>query len=370
MRYILMYDFLSELGGLEKLMATHARFLLEQGHDVLLLFGTIKPEMLTNEMFQGLLREQYGKNTLLAIFGFNHLKQIIKPDDILISYSFPVNYAIRKFKNKKIQYMNHFPNFLYLPMSERLVWANTPMRKLTVLASIFGGFILRAMDKKLMKNNSLIFENSKFTKKRLDKIYGIKGIVSYPSVSPDFKPSNIWIKNKYCSGKFIFASGRVIPDKRVDWLIESFAQIFDKKIKLLVSGQIDDKYKKELMELAKKLGVSSRIKFLGIIPKEDLIVLLSTAKAYVFPTPREDFGLAPAEAISCGTPVVVWGDGSGPNEQIIDGLNGFHAKPYSIKHFAWQIDRCLEETWNKEEIAESAKKFSAEEVKKSFIGAL
>jgi glycosyltransferase involved in cell wall biosynthesis len=366
MKFVLMYDLLTELGGIEKLMSVHAKFLKEEGHEVRLLFGAVNPAMLKH--FEGLQVEAYGKSVLKSLLGFNALKNIIKPDDIIISYSFPVNYAIRKFKNRKIQYMNHYPNFLYLPFKEKLIWANTPLRKIAVLASIFGGWFLRRLDRKLVKQNSIVFVNSYFTKSRLDPLYGIDGIISYPPVSDDFEPTfDKSILAKYNVKQFIFASGRIIPDKRFDWLIEIFSKIKDKAIPLLIAGQGEEEYKDELMQLAEKFGVADRVRFLGVIPREDLIALLSMAKVYVFPAPKEDFGLATAEAISCGTPCIVWGDGGGPTEQITDGVNGIHAIPYEIKDYSVQLEEAIETKWDKTKIVESSKKFSAEEVKKSFM---
>ena len=366
-RFVLMYDFMFEVGGLEKLMATHAQFLKQAGYDVILLFGSINKEIVNHKTFDGLKIEEYGTlksnsflKLLAGIFGINRLKQLIRKEDILVSYSFPVNYTLRNFKNKKIQYLNHFPNFLYLPLKEKIVWANNPIRKIAVASSILAGPIIERIDKKLVRKNALIFENSEFTKKRLDPIYGVNGIVSYPPIISDFKPiKDKTLLSKYrINQKFLFASGRIIPDKRFDWLIRAFSLIKNKSVKLYISGQCKEKYKEQLMNMAKKLNLEKRIEFLGVIPKEDLVKFYSLAETYVFPAPQEDFGLVPAEAISCGTPCIVWNDNAGPSEQIKDNINGFLAKPYSLKDFANKIDLSLSKNWNEKEIINSSKKFS------------
>jgi len=38
--------------------------------------------------------------------------------------------------------------------------------------------------------------------------------------------------------------------------------------------------------------------------------------------------------MACGTPVVVWNDGSGPCETVLDGKTGFKAEPYNIEDLA------------------------------------
>jgi glycosyltransferase involved in cell wall biosynthesis len=375
-RFILMYDFLFEVGGLEKLMALHAGYLKKAGYEVILLFGAIDPEILKHKIFDGLRLENYGTmakdsffKVLAGIFGFNRLGDLIKPEDILVSYSFPVNYSIRRFKNRKIQYMNHFPNFLYLPFKEKLIWANNPIRKIATFFSFIAGPFLKRLDKKLVKKNILLFENSQFTKKRLDAVYSINGIVSYPPVSRDFEPNaDKKMLEKYgIKSKFIFASGRIIPDKRFDWLIKAFSLIKDPELELLISGQVSDKYKRELLAFAKKNNSGNKVRLLGIIPKDDLIKLYSLADVYAFPAPKEDFGLVPAEAISCGTPCVIWGDESGPTEQITEGINGYHALPYEISDYAKKIKKAIANKWDKGKILRSAKKFSEAAIEKEFL---
>jgi glycosyltransferase involved in cell wall biosynthesis len=373
--FVLVYDFLAEPGGLEKLMSIHARYLKEEGHDVKILFGSINKDLV--KMYDGFEVIEYGKcgsgmaKVLLGILGFNRLKKIIKPDDIIISYSFPVNVTIRNFPNKRITYLNHFPNFLYLPFKEKWVWANDMKRKVSLLVSLLCGSLLKRLDKKLVNRSDLIFINGGYTKKRLDPIYGIDGIISNPPVSKDIKPmQDKFIKEKYHIGKhrYVFASGRVIPDKHFDWLIEAFSKIDNPDLVLIIAGPIDAKQKKDLSRLAWELNTGVRVDFLGLVPKEDLIKLYTAADVYAFPAPKEDFGLVPAEAISCGTPVVCWGDGSGPNEIIIDKVNGLYAQPYNKTDFAIELEVALKAKWNKKKIIASSKRFSEAVIKKNFIG--
>lgn len=369
-RFVLMYDFLYEAGGLEKLMTIHARFIKKMGYDVKLIFGDVNPKMLVDKNFTNLEVEEYGNNNgkgfvkvFLNLLGKNKINKVVDKNDIIISYSFPANFTMRKLDNKKVFYMNHFPNFLYLPLGERFVWANNLGRKISFASGLVLGSVIKRIDRKLVKKNAVIFENSIFTKSRIDPIYGIDGVVCYPPVGESFKPKKTKkVLKKYdIKNKFVLLSGRLIPDKRVDWLLRAFSMIKNKDVDLIICGQASEKDLQKIKELAKKLGIEDRFKFLGLIPFEDLINLYGLAEVYAFPAPKEDFGLVPAEAISCGTPCVVWGDNSGPTEQIIDSVNGYHAKPYLIEDFALKIDKMLDENLkkkNQKKIVESAKKFS------------
>ena len=82
------------------------------------------------------------------------------------------------------------------------------------------------------------------------------------------------------------------------------------------------------------MDVEENVKFFGFKPLKELVELYSAADVYVYSVPKEDFGLCPVEAMACGTPAVVWNDGGGPCETVLDGKTGFKAEPYDIEDLA------------------------------------
>jgi len=370
-RICLIYDFLSEQGGLEREIIIHANFLKDAGYDITVLTCHLDKKILTLLPFDGLDVKTIGKintpfeslNLFLCFLGLNNIKKY-KPDAFL-SYSFPSNFLIRKKKVKKINYVNHFPHFLYLNKNEKAEWADSTQgskRKIAAVISIFFGNYLRKLDKKLIKSNNLLFMNSNYTKRRLDKLYNVKSVISYPPLDSRIKNVKKSIKKD-----FIFSSSRIIPDKKYEWLIESIAYMKN-KLPLFMAGSVNDSYKEKLEKLASNLKVE--IKFLGRLKTEEIRDYYSNAKVFAFPAPKEDFGLVPAESLACGTPVIAWNDGAGPTEQIIDGINGYLAKPYDLKDYAGKIDKCLDngiKIKNKKKIIDSSIKFSYKNVSKEFI---
>lgn len=57
-------------------------------------------------------------------------------------------------------------------------------------------------------------------------------------------------------------------------------------------------------EWARSLGDRSGVTVTGLVPDDDLAAIYSGARALVFPSDDEGFGLPPVEALACGTPVV------------------------------------------------------------------
>ena len=56
--------------------------------------------------------------------------------------------------------------------------------------------------------------------------------------------------------------------------------------------------------LAAEAGVAEGVRFLGRVAEEDKPALYSAARAFVFPSRYEGFGLTVLEALACGTPVI------------------------------------------------------------------
>ncbi len=76
---------------------------------------------------------------------------------------------------------------------------------------------------------------------------------------------------------------------------------------LAIAG--DGPERRTLERLAARLGVAGRVTFLGAVPRAELFALLDRAAAAVFTGLREEGGLALAEAMLRGTPVVVLANG-------------------------------------------------------------
>jgi glycosyltransferase involved in cell wall biosynthesis/O-antigen ligase len=116
---------------------------------------------------------------------------------------------------------------------------------------------------------------------------------------------------KYPDGFFLNFS-RQVNWKRLDIAVSCCKKL---NVPLVVVGNGPEN--KKLRKLA---GDSDNITFIDFLPKSDLRMLASLAKAFIFPS-KEPFGIAPVEAMAAGCPVIALKSG-GALDYIKDGKNG------------------------------------------------
>jgi len=375
----LLYDFLKELGGLERVMFFQAN-VLSNIYRVSLDFIYVSEKEKQNILHELELKKEIPISAIvsnkaeivpyiISILFPNRLNNI--DADLFISNSFMCSrLALARKKKKGTPYvviMHHPPNFLYSRSTKG--WANNLPRMFAKAAGRLVGPVLKAMDRKAVRGADLVIVSSMHTAKKIEKIYGVKPEVVYPQISSFFKPLpdkeiNKFKKSKKIIRPFVLAHGRIIPDKNYLALIPMIAKIKD--IDLLISGTISPEYRKELEKSIKENKIENRVKILGRITREDLLGYYNSASLYLMPAPKEDFGLTVVEAIACGCPVIAWGDGAGPNETVTSE-NGILAKPYEDNSFIDAIGRGLSSKWNRKKVSESVKHFSEKSIRESFL---
>lgn len=87
----------------------------------------------------------------------------------------------------------------------------------------------------------------------------------------------------------------------------------------LIAGEGNDSPR--LQSLARSVGVSESVRFLGHVPREWLPDLYRAADLFALPSTGEGFGIAFLEAMACGTPAIGLGV-AGANDALADGELG------------------------------------------------
>jgi glycosyltransferase involved in cell wall biosynthesis len=108
---------------------------------------------------------------------------------------------------------------------------------------------------------------------------------------------------------YLFFLGTFEPRKGIDVLLEAFDQIagHDSDVELWLAGQPGWGVKEIEARIAVH-GARSRIRRLGFVDESVLPALLRQARAVVYPSRGEGFGLPVVEALACGARVVTSSD--------------------------------------------------------------
>ncbi len=106
------------------------------------------------------------------------------------------------------------------------------------------------------------------------------------------------------SGKIVLFVGRLAPEKNVDILIRAFKGVLEElgDATLLIVG--GGPLKPRLRELCKELGIANRVRFVGVVPREQVPEFLAIADVFVLPSTSEGLPKALLEALAMAKPVV------------------------------------------------------------------
>jgi len=99
--------------------------------------------------------------------------------------------------------------------------------------------------------------------------------------------------------------GAIEPKKNVRRLIDAFLEAHE-SMPLVLAGPKAWKWDNEIGDLDKRIGPDARqrVRLLGHVPHEDLRRLYAGARALIFPSLHEGFGLPALEAMRMGCPVL------------------------------------------------------------------
>ncbi len=157
--------------------------------------------------------------------------------------------------------------------------------------------------------------NSYWVQKRIEKYYRRSSVVVSPPVDTDFfRPGETEPERNY-----YLVAGAMAPYKRVDLAMAACTSL-DRPLWIAGGGQ-------EQEALRKLAGPN--VRFLGNVSRTELRHLYRNAKALLFPG-EEDFGIAPVEAMACGTPVIALARG-GLTETVKENASGIFFSEQNVR---------------------------------------
>ena len=105
------------------------------------------------------------------------------------------------------------------------------------------------------------------------------------------------------------------------------------------------------------------VEFLDEVTDKEKWELYRGAKAFIFPSEFEDFGIMPVEAMAVGTPVIALRSG-GVRESIIEGKTGVFFDEPEVDSLVKAIKRFEKMKIKPQDCINQAKKFSKERFKR------
>ncbi len=159
-----------------------------------------------------------------------------------------------------------------------------------------------------------ILANSQTTKERVERHYGRDATVVNPPVAYDDQA----VLDTDERADYFLCAGRLGERKRLDTLVRAFAATEER---LVLCG--DGPLREELAELVARTGAN--VAFRGFVPEDELVDAMREAKAGVYIPAEEDFGMAIAESLCYGTPLVVADE---PNpKHMVSEADGVRVEP-------------------------------------------
>jgi glycosyltransferase involved in cell wall biosynthesis len=138
---------------------------------------------------------------------------------------------------------------------------------------------------------------------RLPRIFEVpNGVDPGPYEAKPAAPPSDPIREALDGPPFLLFLGRLSWKKGLDRLIAGLPTI---PAPLVVAGGDDEGIRPRLEDLAARLGVRERVRFVGQVGMSDKVHLLQTALALVLPSHSENFANVVLEAMAAACPVVV-----------------------------------------------------------------
>lgn len=173
---------------------------------------------------------------------------------------------------------------------------------------------------------------------------------SFKSIKTDEEKNNL-ISKLGLPRDFILNVGTIESRKNALSIVKA---IVDKDIPLVVVGK-PTAYTKEIHEFVALNGMQNRVIFLQGLSMQELSVLYSIAKTFVYPSIFEGFGIPVIEALYSGTPVITTNSGVFPEA---GGSTSYYVNPHDIAQLGDAIDKILNSSALQEEMSKNGLEYA------------
>jgi glycosyltransferase involved in cell wall biosynthesis len=153
----------------------------------------------------------------------------------------------------------------------------------------------------------------------------------------------------------LLAVGAVVPRKGYDVLVAALARLKHLPWRLVIAGDCGrsvDTFRRLVADIA-ALGLSDRVQLAGTVTAEELASLYASADLFVLPSRFEGYGMAYAEAIAHGVPVI--GTNAGAIPETVPADAGVLVPPDDVDMLAATLQRLMDNPAERERLAAGAR---------------
>lgn len=154
--------------------------------------------------------------------------------------------------------------------------------------------------------------------------------------------------------------GRHVYYKGYEYLLAAVAALKSEAVLVMIgTGVLTGALKLQ----AQELGIGDRVLFLGEVDNAQLAAAMHACDFFCLPSiaPSEAFGIASAEAMSCGKPTIVCHLGNGVNYLNRDGVTSLTVPPRDARELAAAIDTLANDAALRARMGEQARRWVHDE---------
>ena len=166
--------------------------------------------------------------------------------------------------------------------------------------------------------------------------------------------------------------GRVAPEKNIEFLLQAFAGVARTvpNVYLLILGGGQKEHEEKLRPIPGELGIEDRVRFMGMIPYDQLPSYLAMCDAFVTASVTEVHPYSVIEAMATGLPIMGI-DSPGVGDSVEEGVSGLLSTEDIASFTAKLTYLCLNKSLQKKMGAAALKaseEFSIERTTKIMLG--
>ncbi|NCP17103.1 glycosyltransferase family 4 protein [Candidatus Kuenenbacteria bacterium CG_4_9_14_3_um_filter_39_14] len=359
MKIALVHDYLTQLGGAEKVLQN-----LQEVFKDSPVFVLVNNKKITSQIFdQTRIVSSWLQNFPLAISRYQWYLALmpsaveshrLNDFDVVISSASSIAKAVKIRPDALHVCYCHTPTRYLWHDAEHYV---EELKYNQLVKKIISLFLkrLRHWDFLAARRVNYFIANSRLVQARIKKYYGRESKIIYPPVDTQKFYIAQRLDNYYLSG------GRLVAYKRYDLAIRAFNKL---GIKLKIFGSGSD------YPRLKKMACKN-IEFLGNITDTAKAELYAHTLAFIHPQ-VEDFGITAVESMAAGRPVIAYRAG-GALETVVPDVSGEFFDEQNWESLANQIIHFKQEKFHPQLIKAHAERFNSARFQqeiKDYIGQL